>query len=523
MIAYPVGGMPDSVPAFWQQEYVRLLDQRLDRSLAYLRVTPAAEQRAHVHSFLSLLGETHRYPELTTKALEFIAALHPFPVRWESTYAWEPELRFALEHTPRENLAQRAEYRCALGDLLLFDGRFGEAIEQSRIILSIPGVPEVLVARAGRIAFQSYRFSGRAADAEHLLCQARTRFLADQACSEVPPELLDAWLVWNQSRLEILREKGKADEAYALANEMIALDRRLGMPDPIRTADLLTQRSTLLWSRSHYQEAIEDLNACIALYREAGDILNSESRESNLGLVYWLMGDLNQAEIHLAAAMRLYQRIGLDQMLTYASGNMGLVLFCRGDLDGATKFIQEQISRAQELNYLRETNRGLWNLALLEYYRGNITDLKEVYDSTLGYYSDRGNNDVLFLHVSWMALYYEKLGHHEKALALATEAVRVGQDRDLPLLEQIAQRCLACLLPPAERDASLRRSLDLATAAGRKFEITATWLMIAGAAGDPEERQKAWKTGVEMLRDLGAEKWLEGCSMDRPPFLPLFI
>ncbi|TLN09905.1 tetratricopeptide repeat protein, partial [bacterium] len=302
------------IAATWQREYESHLEGRLESTLRYLGAIPAAELRSHARSFFALLQETQRYPRMLGTTLRLIAALHPLPMHWGMTYAWEPVLRFALEHTPRDETPQRAEYRCALGDVLLFTGRFDEAVEQSRTVLSIASVPEALVARAGRIAFLSLRFSGKRAEAEGVLEQGRARFMADRPSAEVPADLAMAWLVCNQSRLEWLREKGQPDEAYALVNEMIALDRRLGVPDPIRTADLLTQRSTLLWSRSRYAEAIADLNGCIELYRGAGDILNAESRRCNLGLAHWLTGDLDPAEANLAAAMQLYQRIGLDQM-----------------------------------------------------------------------------------------------------------------------------------------------------------------------------------------------------------------
>lgn len=523
MIALPASSAQSAPLVFWQKEYVRHLEQRLERSLAYLRETPAAELRLHARSFLELLGQTHHYPALTKRTLEFIAALHPLPMRWELTYAWEPELRFALDHTLQRNISQRAEYRCALGDVLLVNGRFEEAVEQCREVMRAGKAPETLRARASRIAFLSLRYMGRSDEAARVLADSRLQFPVDSPASEVPPELAGAWLVYNQSCLEVLRDQGRLEAAQTLADEMLALDRRLGSPDRIQTADLLTKRSTLLWSRSQYQAAIDDLNDCIRFYREAGDALNAKSRQSNLGLVYWLMGSLEPAAANLEAAISLYRKIRLDQMFTYATGNLGLVRFSGGDLAEADRLLREQVASAEQLNYQAEYNRGLWNLAFVHFFQGNFSEIKSVYDSTLEYYTRRGNNEILYLHVGWLALYYGKVGERDKALELAREAVEAGRAHNSLLLEQISLRCLASLLPEEEREAPLLRSLQLATDCGRRLEEAATWLMLAGAGDDPQRRRLAWQTGLELLRECGAERWLEGRTIDDPPFLPPFI
>ncbi|GAP13304.1 hypothetical protein LARV_01057 [Longilinea arvoryzae] len=515
--------MPDSTPAFWQEEYIRLLGQRLDRSLDYLRATPPAEQRTHAHSFLTLLSETHRYPELTGKALEFIAALHPLPVRWELTYAWGAELRFALEHTPRENLARRAEYRCALGDLLLFDGRFDEAIEQCNIVMQAAQVPVELEAKALRILFLSLRYSGRGDETDVILARVRERFMGDRPAAEVPAGMVGAWMEFNLCWLQKLREKGQVDEAIALAGEMIALDRRCGSVDLIRSADLLTQRSTLNWLRLHYAEAIDDLNDCIALYRQAGDFLNAESRLSNLGLVYWSMGELDPAEANLKAALDLYRKIGMDQMYTYVSGNLGLVYLFRGAVEDAVKTMQEQVRLAKKLNYTTEIKRGQWNLAIARCFQGDYSEIMDVYQETLAHYEKRGNRDAHYFHWIWVAFWREKNGDKAAAIELMQDVIRVSREQKMSNLEQIALRCLASLLPLEERGDLLQQSLDLATSTSRKFEAAAAWLMMAQAARDPERRRLAWETGARMLREMGAERWLEGYSLDDPPFLPPFI
>lgn len=523
MMAASENEIRGAVSAFWQDEYACHLGQRLDRSLDYLRDTPEPEQHVHARSFLALLAEARRYPALQAKVLAFIAALHPLPLRWGLTAAWEPELRFALENAPGENVTRHAEYRCALGDLLLYAGRFDEALDQSRRVMNEAGLPVLLLARAKRIAFYSLRATGRPAEADALVEKSRTRFRTDLHAQDVPREDAAAWLLFNQSWLELLRERGQTGAALALVDEMIALDRRLGAMDRIQTADLLTHRSTLLWVLARYAESAADLTACIQLYREAGDLLNAAARQGNLGLVYWSMGQLDLAEVNLKSALAACRKFGLEQMFTYVTGNLGLVYFLQGHLDQAIQITGEHIERAKKLNFVSDVNRGLCNLAMMRYYQGDYQFPLDVYASTREYYEKRGLRDSHYAHFNWAALCHQQLGEHEKAVELVNQAIRAAREHGSLLLEQISQRCLASLLPREQREAPLLRSLHLAEQTGRKTEIAATWLALAAVFADEERRAQAWKTGSDLLREIGAGAWLEGRSMQDPPFIPLSI
>ncbi|TLN02199.1 tetratricopeptide repeat protein, partial [bacterium] len=363
-----------------------------------------------------------------------------------------------------------AEYSCALGDLLVFSGRFGEAIEICRPLLATSGVPDALAARAGRVVFLCLSYTGQGAEAEVFVTQNRERFMVGRPAADVPPERLAAWLAFSPSWLDVLRNQGRIDESIRLADDMIALDRRLGSPDPIRTADLLTQRSTLLWQGTRYDEAIADLKASIYLYRKSGDELNAESRQNNLGLVYWSMGELKLAETNLKAARELYRRIGLDQMYIHTSGNLGLVHLFRGDMEQAALVLQEQMDMAKRKNFVSEYNRGRWNFAITRYYQGDACEAMQVYRSTLDYYETRGGRETYFSHWIWVAFCMDRQGEHEKAVALLRDVIDKAVEYQYPNLEQVALRGLARLLPRAEQETPLRRSLEMATRAGSRFE-----------------------------------------------------
>ncbi|NMB90409.1 MAG: tetratricopeptide repeat protein, partial [Chloroflexi bacterium] len=323
----------------WQDEYARHLEQALGRARAWLKTIPQGQVRPHLGSFLTLLDEARRYPPLQAAALALVMELHPLPLRWGEGRRWEAWLHFALERAPDTGL--RRGYHNDLAGLYYAAGDFSRATAEAQQALegALPGDEQA--ARAVRLLFTVYRAVGKPEEADRLVHGLAEQFDAGLPARQVRPPAARGWLYLNQCRLELLREQGRVEAALALAGEMIWLDEQGGAPDAILTADLYTHRSTLAWVRAAYPAAVADLQHAICLYRQAEDLFNAESLQSNLGLVYWTMGELALAEESLQASIRFYHKAGAQQLLTYDLGNLGLVYFARGDLSRARQWTEE--------------------------------------------------------------------------------------------------------------------------------------------------------------------------------------
>jgi tetratricopeptide (TPR) repeat protein len=507
----------------WANEYIHHLDQRLSRSLAYLRSSSPAVIHTHIRSFLTLLQETRRYPSLMPKALELIAALHPLPVRWGLGQLWEPELLFAIEHIPPRKTGLRYEYHCDLADVYLFSGQFEKAIRHAWQVLDHNDAINIQTARAVRILFNCLRSTGQPQAADELIERMDPQFLAGQPATEISSDIAHAWLHFNQCELELLRERGEIDRAIQLVEDMLWLDHQLGETDRMLTAGLYTHRSTLLWVQGHYHQAAVDLNRAIELFRREEDQFNAESLQSNLGLVYLMMGDLDRSQKSLQSAIRFYRSTGSDQLLTYDIGNLGLVYFARGELDLALDLTREHITHAQRLNFVSEYNRGLRNLGTILYYFGEYQQAIEVLTICHTYYEKRGSRSAYWLDIVWIALCEAATGAHEKALELVHEALSYSQELESEVLQQLTLRCLAALLPGEERFETLSLSLLLAQKNNRKQEEAATLLMLASIDTDADQAKANWDKGCALLNEVGAEKWLVGHSIEQPPFIPLLL
>ncbi len=524
MIDAPAGSSRDA-PEDWRREYVRQLERRIAKSLTYLSDAPAAMVRTHIRSFLTLLNETHRFTDLNQKSFELISLLHPLPLRWGLGSVWEAELRFAIEHVPDGRAGLTAEYRCSLGDVYMYRGQFDQAIAEGEQVLQMAEAPLVQAARAVRVLFTCYRADGRPDLADELIRQMSERFYGSLPAAEISEQAAQAWLQFQQCQLILLRERGQTERALELVEDMLQLDEREGRPDLTLTANLLTDRSTLLWARGRYQESVAGLKQAMQLFDQAQDQFNAESLKSNLGLVYWTMGELDLAEKTLLEVIRFYQETGSDHLLTYVVSYLGLVQFVRGDLEAALSLTQEHIDLAERINFVHEYYRGRRNLGEILYHFGKYDLSIAETEAAHAYYERRGSREAYGQDVLWLALCYHAKGERERALAAVQQTLESGRQLKSRVLEQLALRCLAEITPPEaqeEREAHLLRSLQLAQEMGRKHEEAAVHLALAGLHAG-ERRQTEWSKGAAILQEIGAQKWLEGSSPEEPPFLPLLL
>jgi tetratricopeptide (TPR) repeat protein len=521
-MALPTKAYRQAQTNHWQDKYYQHLEQRLQVTLKYILTSSYAEIRSHLRSLLATLDEARRYPDLYPLILNVIAALHPLPLRWGFGYLWQSQLSFALQQ--ESDASQLAVYHNALAEIYFFSGSFELAITESRAVQSLKQDQSTQTARAGRMLFNCHRSMGNPNRADQVLKKLAGSFHLKQNIHQINEADALGWLILQQCQLEQLREQGKTEDALTLVNDMLQLDGQLGSPDPILTADLTTRRSTLLWMRGAFQGAVEDLLHAVDLYNSEEDIFNAEALQSNLGLVYWSMGELKRAEASLQSSIAFYRKSGADQLITHDIGNMGLVHFARGHLQAALNTTREHIAHAGKLGFVSEHNRGRRNLGTILYYFGKYEKALEELCSNQDYYEQRGSREGYTLDFVWSACCHYQMGQKEKALADIRQVLEWSVKNSSSVLEAVTRRSLAYFLPLEDpsRLSHLERCLALSKTQERQLEKAAVLLTMAQAM-PAAERELTWQAGADLLTRIGAEAWLEGHSIDNPPYIPTLV
>ena len=514
---------PSHSPQYWIDQHTRQLKWQLERMVDTLANSQPVDLQRHRRSYLALLNKSQHYPRLNPASLNLIARLHPLPVRWGWGFEWESQLRFALEHTPVEKIVSRAEYMCGLADVYTPAGQFEDAIRYANTVMAISDLPAHLAVRALKTLFNCHRLTGQAGLADELMETTRDRFLGGLPANQVPVEMAQSWLIYNTLQLELMREQGLLEPGLALVDQMIWLDQRMGSLDKLLTAELITFRSTFRWEVGYYSQSVEDIYTAITLFADGGDVFNSESLYSNLGLVYWSIGELDLAEQSLQRAIRYYRQTGAAQLETYDIGNLGLINFARGDLQRAMTLYGEHVAHARRLNFVSEAARGERNIPKIHFYQGRIEEALAALQASIPYFEKRGSRYSYYLNFLWMARCYKAQGRHELARS-EVERVMAWCQIDKPIvMVQLTMRCLADFLPREEQEPLLLESLKLARQMGRLLEEAAVLLQLGHAALDPQLGQKYWSQGVELLQKQGAGAWLVGRSREDPPFYPMMM
>lgn len=503
----------------WQKEYQQQICQRLTASTQYIRDHSPEQVKTHLRSFLTLLEESHRYPALTALILELITCLHPLPLRMGYGGRWEPEMRFAFKRT-REH-STRLVFLNHLAENALIRGKYSTAIQDARTAMQISGRDSSNKGLACKILFDTYRISGKNRQAKRLITRFASQFQPVKISDSTTQTAAVGWLNYSQCRLKLLREQGKVNEALDLAIAMILLDFSNGNPQPELTAALLIERSTLLWVKTRFTEAVSDLEQAIALYQSIDDHYHASSMQSNLGLVYWSMGDFKSAELSLRTVIDFFTRTGSDQLVTSDIGNLGLVFFSQGKIKQAEEQITLHVNHARRIGVLSEEMRGLSNLADTHFYMGKYQQALEEHQVTDPYLRKHGARDGYMLAHLWVACCMNQLGEKTKAIQRTRQVLRWCEQKDVPSLEGPANRCLAHLLPKNERDPYLQHACQLARTQNRRLEEAACLLQLAEIASTPQDQQALWQAGADILNQIGASAWLEGHSPSDPPFLPM--
>ena len=403
-MALPTTAFRQSQADHWQGKYNQHLKQRLHLTLDYIHTSCHADIRSPLRSLLATLDEARRYPDLYPLILEVIAALHPLPLRWGFGFLWQFHINFALQQ--ESDTRQQAVYHNALAEIHFYCGNFNQAIAESRAVQSLKHTHSTQAARAGRMLFNCHRSMGEPDQADRALKKLVRSFHLAQNIHQIDQTNALGWLILKQCQLEQLREQGKTEDALALVNDMLWLDNQLGNPDATLTADLTTRRSTLLWMRGAFHDAVNDLLHAIDLYNNEDEVFNAESLQSNLGLVYWSMGELKRAEDSLRSSIVFYRKSGTDQLITHDIGNMGLVHFARGHLQTALDITREHIAHAGKLGFVSEYNRRRRNLGTILYYFGEYNQALEELNSNQDYYEQRGSREGYTLDFVWSACCY---------------------------------------------------------------------------------------------------------------------
>lgn len=511
----------------WTRDFESHLAGRLQWAIAYAgehRGKPARLKPYH-DSLITLIKQAWPYPQLARSVVDLILTLHPLPERWGYWVVWEDVLQvgasIAARHTWR---SPQAELLAHQAHLLWSCNRCEEAAVTSRRAFRLAEALGAMLPMgiAGAALVNSLSALGQVEEAQSLL----SRLLEKTAVLRLTAAAADyaaAMLALERSQALLLRQKGKQDEATAVAHRMLQRVKSKANVSPYQLGDTYVEQATMLWAGGDYPAAVQALQEAIRLFEQVEDTVAAVFARGNLGLVYWSMARYDLAEQGMRECIAFCEQANARWRLISDVGNLAVVYLGQGKLRQALHYVNRHFDLAQRYGHIWETSRARLNRgAILVYLREYETARQELVES-LERVTREGRQELIASVQIDLSLCYAGLGERELARRLANSAYAMAEEMSFPGLTIIALRNLAQYGKADERRDRLHRALSLTRQRHRLLDEAGCLFSLAELTKDKVKRAGYWQQARQLLEKMGATAWLEQHSPHNPPFLALML
>lgn len=512
----------------WTSFYERQLEQQLRGAIAYAhsQTRQITALKRHFDSFFVLLGQARLRPALRKLYIELLTALHPWPIRWGKWDVWEEELSHALPILAAfHQSALQAEFMTYLAEIQFQTGRLETAVSTGQQAMDLAWNARALVpwSMAGSQTVLVIGRLGRNREARQLLADLERQWGEADFSADAVTRLEAAGHLLLR-RMIFLRHDGRAPEAAERAGTLIEQLRPLPQADRQLLAALYKDQATMLWASDQYEAAEGSLLEAIALYAALGDVYAETTARGNLGLVHWSMARLPEAEAGIRQSLNLSELLNARWRMMNEVGNLCAVSFAQGKIAQALRYTERHLELAQEADDAAEMNRAVGNRALSLLYLGRYAEALPDIELSITQLQALGLQQQLAETYAHLSCCLHGLGRRAEGETAVAQAMSMAEHLNAPTLNCLLYRCRA-LFATDKREAMalVKEALVLTRSSRRRLDEARCLLRLALLSADEEERAELWAAGEAILREIGAEAWINGRSPDNPPSLALIL
>ncbi len=179
-----------------------------------------------------------------------------------------------------------------------------------------------------------------------------------------------------------LRKKG----AYHEAAEVLSKARSLLLKHDGPTSVLTEARKELGIThgmRGEFTRALKELKGVLDIYQDQGDAYNIAHVSDQLGITLASMGLLSEAVGHLERARVRWLKLGNDELLIQTLNNLGMLYYLQGELDRAEEVNLQALERARQQGSVFVETHLLDSLAAVQCDRGHPAEAIALYRRAL--------------------------------------------------------------------------------------------------------------------------------------------
>ena len=190
----------------------------------------------------------------------------------------------------------------------------------------------IVIGEAWKDKANAERLLGRFSEAHDSLARARSYF-EDLA---VP----GPWLAKTDFvEATLLREQGRLDQAALLCDRSAGAFELFGLKSRVRHAGIL--RGNILAARGQLKEACKLWVSLLSEIDPGGELIDVAFLNHNLGAVLAQLGDFDEAESRLLAALSIYEPLELDAGRVRARWGLANVCVARGQIEKGLTWLEK--------------------------------------------------------------------------------------------------------------------------------------------------------------------------------------
>ena len=226
-------------------------------------------------------------------------------------------------------------------------------------------------------------------------------------------------------------------------NALVEVENKLPIAnDRTITAAFYMEQGLVSLANGSYENATDSYLRAKRLLETLGDTLGIGKCHTNLGSIYWTIGNLEKAKEHYHKSLDLKKdkdQLGISKVL----GNLGLVARAENDYGKALDYYQMSLKICQKNDFKLDAAINLQNIGVVyEKQKKYITALQYFIQSNELSKSIDDKIGVLYTDIG-IATMYGNLGTYQKAISKQKEALRMAEELNVKAMIKTIHQSLS--------------------------------------------------------------------------------
>ncbi len=225
---------------------------------------------------------------------------------------------------------------------------------------------------------------------------------------------------------DVLQVQGKNDEALDAFNEMLARAYRLDLRAKGGAAHSRIGR--LYRDTGRLDDAQVHLEAALALFEDGADERGIASTVDDLGKLWWLRGDYQKALEHTQRALVMRRRLGDRRSIALSLNNLGLVYQDSGQFKLALDSFEQALRIRREIGDLVGVSISLNNLGTVAQDQRDDQRALTLFLEAWEVAKETGDRNRIALVLTNLGETYNRLGDPAKAITYLKQAEEIADE-----------------------------------------------------------------------------------------------